>query len=67
MPIESSQSQSRTLHRALKNYGGAAELAKALNVPVESLSRWLTGHEAPSVELYVATLKLIAPKRVKTR
>ena len=62
-----SSSQSRTLHQALKNHGGAAGLAKALNVPVESLSSWLTGHEPPSVELYVATLKLVAPKRAKIR
>jgi hypothetical protein len=65
--MSTSSSQSRTLYRALKNYGGATELAKALKVPVESLSRWLTGQEAPSVEVYVATLKLIAPKPVKTR
>jgi hypothetical protein len=60
-------SQSRTLHRALKACGGATELAKALHVPLESLSRWLTGHESPSVEVYMATLKLVAPKRAKTR
>jgi hypothetical protein len=65
--MSTESSQSRTLHRALKNCGGAAELAKALNVPLESLSRWLTGHESPSVEIYVATLKLIAPKKIKTR
>ena len=59
--------QSRTLHRALKNCGGAAELAKALRVPVESLSRWLSGHEAPSVEVYMATLKLVAGKKIKGR
>jgi hypothetical protein len=63
----STEPKSRTLHRALKNYGGAAELAKALNVPVESLSRWLSGHETPSVEIYMATLKLIAPRPAKTR
>lgn len=60
-------SQARTLHRALKNCGGAAELAKALDVPVESLSGWLTGHEAPSVQVYMATLKLVATGRIKTR
>jgi hypothetical protein len=58
---------SRTLYRALKNCGGAAELAKALDVPVESLSRWLAGHEAPSVKIYMATLKLVAAARIKTR
>jgi hypothetical protein len=57
---------SRTLYRALKNCGGAAELAKALHVPVESLSPWLTGHEPPSVEVYMATLKLVASGRVKS-
>jgi transcriptional regulator with XRE-family HTH domain len=65
--MSTESSQSRTLYRALKNYGGAAELAKALNVPVESLSRWLTGQETPSVEIYTATLKLLAPRRAKGR
>lgn len=60
-------SQSRTLYRALKNCGGAPELAKALDVSLESLSRWLTGHEAPSAKVYIAALKLVAPKKIKTR
>jgi hypothetical protein len=60
-------SQTRTLHHALKNCGGAAELAKALDVSVESLNPWLTGREAPSVEVYMATLKLVAPGRKKIR
>ena len=59
--------QARTLHRALKNYGGAAELAKALKVPVEELNPWLTGREGPSVKIYMATLKLIGDARPKTR
>ena len=60
-------SQNRTLNRALKNCGGAAGLAKALNVSVESLSPWLSGHETPSAEIYIATLKLVAPARAKPR
>jgi transcriptional regulator with XRE-family HTH domain len=59
--------QARTLHRALKNYGGAAELAKALKVTVAELNPWLTGREGPSVKIYMATLKLIADARPKTR
>lgn len=59
--------QNRTLYRALKNCGGVAELAKALDVSVESLSPWLTGHEAPSVEVYMSALKLVAAGRIKTR
>lgn len=59
--------QARTLHRALKNCGGAAELAKALKVSMEELSPWLTGREGPSVKIYMATLKLIADARPKTR
>ena len=65
--MSSETRQTLTLYRALKNCGGEAELAKALDVSVESLSRWLTGHESPSVEVYMATLKLVAPKRAKTR
>jgi hypothetical protein len=59
--------QARTLNRALKNYGGAAELAKALKVTVGELDPWLTGREGPSVKIYMATLKLIADARPKTR
>ena len=60
-------SQSRTLYRALKTCGGPAELAKALNVSPESLSGWLTGHEVPSVQVYMAALKLVAPRQVRGR
>jgi hypothetical protein len=65
MPVETSQN--RTLNRALKNCGGADGLAKALKVPVESLARWISGHEMPSAEIYIATLKIIAPARPKLR
>ena len=60
-------SQSRTLYRALKHCGGAPELAKALNVTVDSLSGWLTGNEAPSAQIYAHTLQIAAGKRTKTR
>jgi len=60
-------SQNRTLNRALKNCGGAEGLAKALKVPAESLSRWISGHEMPSADIYIATLKLVAPARAKVR
>jgi hypothetical protein len=59
--------QTRTLHRALKNHGGAAELAKALKITVAELDPWLTGREGPSVKVYMATLKLISDARPKTR
>lgn len=59
--------QARTLHTALKSYGGAAELAKALKVTVAELDPWLTGREGPSVKIYMATLKLISDARPKTR
>ena len=65
MPAETSQT--RTLYRALKQCGGAEELAKALKVSVASLGPWLSGHEPPSAELYIATLKLVAPGRAKLR
>ena len=63
MPVETSQN--RTLNRALKGCGGAEGLAKALRVSVESLSPWLSGREAPSAEIYIATLKLASagPKK----
>jgi len=60
-------SQTRTLYRALKACGGVPELAKALDVSVESLSRWLTGHEDPSVKVYMAAVQLVQPRRTKTR
>ena len=65
MPIESSQN--RTLNRALKSFGGADGLAKALKVSVESLTPWLSGHQTPSAEIYIATLKLISGGRAKSR
>ena len=65
MPIESSQN--RTLNRALKNCGGADGLAKALKVSVESLTPWLSGHQMPSAEVYIATLKLVTGARPKSR
>jgi hypothetical protein len=65
MPVESSQN--RTLNRALKNCGGADGLAKALRVSVDSLTPWLSGHETPSAELYIATLKLVSAGRPKSR
>ena len=65
MPVETAQN--RTLNRALKHCGGEDGLAKALKVPVESLSRWIRGLETPSAEIYMATLKIVAPPRVKTR
>lgn len=65
MPIESSQN--RTLNRALKNCGGADGLAKALKVSVETLAPWLSGHEVPSAEIYIATLKIASGARAKSR
>jgi hypothetical protein len=65
MPVESSQN--RTLNRALKNCGGAEGLAKALRVTVESLTPWLSGHESPSAEIYMATLKIASGARAKHR
>jgi len=65
MPVESSQN--RTLNRALKNCGGADGLAKALRVSVDSLTPWLSGHETPSAEIYIATLKLVSAGRPKSR
>ena len=65
MPVETSQN--RTLNRALKNCGGAEGLAKALRVTVESLTPWLSGHETPSAEIYIATLKIVSGPRPKSR
>ena len=63
--MSSETRQTLTLYRALKNCGDEAELAKALDVSVESLSRWLTGHGAPSVKVYMAALSLVAAGRTK--
>ena len=65
MSIESSQN--RTLNRALKNCGGADGLAKALKVSLDSLTPWLSGHETPSAEVYMATLKIASGARAKSR
>jgi hypothetical protein len=42
-------------------------LAKALSVSVDSLTPWLRGHETPSAEIYIATLKLSSGGRPKSR
>ena len=65
MPIETSQN--RVLNHALKNCGGAEGLAKALKVSVDSLTPWLSGHQGPSAEIDIATLKLVSGGRAKSR
>ena len=52
--------QARTLHRALAICGGIVPLAKALQVSVDELSRWLDGHVAPPVNVYLMALDLVA-------
>jgi len=52
--------QARTLHRALAICGGLVPLARALGVTVEELSRWLEGHVAPPVNVYLMALDLVA-------
>jgi hypothetical protein len=62
--------QARTLHRALATCGGVVPLAKALHVSVDELSRWLDGHVAPPVNVYLSALDLVAggaPGRTKVK
>lgn len=49
----------RTLRQAAEVAGGEAGLAAALNVPPETLRRWLEGAEPPPVEVQMAALDLI--------
>ncbi|MGH8670072.1 MAG: hypothetical protein ACREUH_12640, partial [Burkholderiales bacterium] len=49
----------RTLRQAAEVAGGEAELAAVLNVPPETLRRWLEGAEPPPVEVQMAALELI--------
>ena len=50
--------QMHVLTRALRERGGEAALAKALGVPAETLTRWLSGHEAIPPAVYFKTLGL---------
>jgi hypothetical protein len=55
--------QTRILHRALDVCGGELALAEALEVPVEVLSRWLSGDEATPAKIYMEALDLVSVGR----
>jgi hypothetical protein len=55
--------QTRTLYRAVAVCGGVAALAKALDVSIEALSRWLDGDAIPTVDIYGKALDLVASGR----
>ena len=57
--LPSAQSSSRSMLES--NSGRFPPLASAC------ATRWLTGHEAPSVKVYMAALSLVAARRIKTR
>ncbi|HZM35345.1 MAG TPA: hypothetical protein VFC18_12735 [Burkholderiales bacterium] len=49
----------KTLRQAAEVAGGEAELAAVLNVPPETLRRWLDGAEPPPMEIHLAALDLV--------
>jgi hypothetical protein len=53
----------RTLRRAVAICGGAAALAKALDVSVGQLSYWLDGKLHPPTDIYIRALDLVAGGR----
>ncbi len=62
-----------TLQYAAATIGGAARLAKFLNVPRLSLLRWLAGEEAPPNQVFLDALDVIAdgpyadPERIRVK
>jgi hypothetical protein len=52
-----------TLNRAVTVCGGVDALAKAIDVPVESLSAWIEGDDVPTVEAYIRVLDMVAGGR----
>jgi len=55
--------QTRILHRALQICGSVSALAETLEVPVEVLSRWLSGDEVTPGNIYMVALDLVASGR----
>jgi hypothetical protein len=49
-----------TLQCAAATIGGPARLAKFLNVPRNTLQRWLAGEEAPPDQVFLDALDVIA-------
>jgi hypothetical protein len=58
-------SEIRTLSRAVEICGGVAALAKSLGVSAEVLRQWLNGDSAPTTEVYLKALDLVAGVRYR--
>jgi hypothetical protein len=65
LAVSDNTPQARTLRRALAICGDIAALARALGVSVGELARWLDGHAAPPVNIYIMALDLVADGRAK--
>ena len=57
----------RILQRALRLLGGESQLAAALYVSPEVLSKWLSGEARPTTKAYFAALDLVTTEIEKTR
>lgn len=49
----------RTLHRACLVLGGLQQLAQHLEVPEESVRRWLLGEQEPPERVFLASVEII--------
>jgi hypothetical protein len=57
----------RTIRRAARAVGGAADLAEALGVTVQAVEAWLMGRSIPGDALYMRALDIVAQGRFSTQ
>jgi hypothetical protein len=58
-PPEDSSVYARTLHRACLVVGGVQQLARHLDVPDETLRRWITGEIEPPEPVFLACVEIV--------
>jgi transcriptional regulator with XRE-family HTH domain len=57
----------RPLEQAIRVAGGDEELAAALQISPETLSRWLSGESSPPMRTYMAAIHLVGRSSLKSR
>lgn len=57
----------RPLEHARRVAGGDEQLAAALHISTEALSRWLSGESSPPMRTYMAALHLVGRSSPKSR
>ncbi|HEY7240270.1 MAG TPA: hypothetical protein VH600_13945 [Burkholderiales bacterium] len=57
----------RPLETARRVAGGDEQLAEALRISTETLSRWLSGEVSPPMKSYMAAVHLVGRSSMKAR